>query len=473
MSKSSDDMEVKEAERALIAKPVASRPSSSSFRSFSELLAGAIDAAPSNTTDEVSVAPIRPKTVRFKPMVNRSPSPALVVAPPGEPSRTAATSDSAKDAVRSDSKSTVIIYKPTAKVVSKSTLSILANMGNFSNAHQPMLAAPVQAMARNQTMEKTTSSRPQLISSNSSPSTKPAQPIPGPSKAVTEDDPRALASTANTDRPSYDGYNWRKYGQKQVKGSEYPRSYYKCTHPNCPVKKKVERSLDGQITEIVYKGEHNHPKPQLQKRGGSSSSAPQGSSAAQEEKPLDDQMEERNEGLEARVENNQGLQGYNEKAGMVVTDNSCGLSQDRDEGNKGNMEAEVEERRSKRRKCENPSSEAGNLTADGSQESRGVVQNAAEPEMAGDGYRWRKYGQKVVKGNSYPRSYYRCTSIKCNVRKYVERVSDDPRAFITTYEGRHNHEMPQKGSNAAAAATAAAAPEADPEAATTSKDNNT
>lgn len=63
------------------------------------------------------------------------------------------------------------------------------------------------------------------------------------------------------DKLSYDGYNWRKYGQKQVKGSEHPRSYYKCTHPRCPVKKNVERSVDGQIAEIVYKGEHNHPKP--------------------------------------------------------------------------------------------------------------------------------------------------------------------------------------------------------------------
>ncbi|GER37930.1 WRKY DNA-binding protein [Striga asiatica] len=70
-------------------------------------------------------------------------------------------------------------------------------------------------------------------------------------------------------RKSDDGYNWRKYGQKQVKGSENPRSYYKCTFPNCPTKKKVERNLDGHITEIVYKGSHNHPKPQSTRRSSS------------------------------------------------------------------------------------------------------------------------------------------------------------------------------------------------------------
>ncbi|KAH7564792.1 hypothetical protein JRO89_XS09G0028700 [Xanthoceras sorbifolium] len=87
--------------------------------------------------------------------------------------------------------------------------------------------------------------------------------------------------TVRESRKSDDGYNWRKYGQKQVKGSENPRSYYKCTFPNCPTKKKVERSLDGQITEIVYKGSHNHPKPQSTRRSSSSSvcsNAIQGSS---------------------------------------------------------------------------------------------------------------------------------------------------------------------------------------------------
>jgi WRKY transcription factor 33 len=78
---------------------------------------------------------------------------------------------------------------------------------------------------------------------------------------------------SQSNRPSSDdGYNWRKYGQKQMKGSENPRSYYKCSFPGCPTKKKVERSPDGQVTEIVYKGTHNHPKP-LSTRGRSASSA--------------------------------------------------------------------------------------------------------------------------------------------------------------------------------------------------------
>ena len=70
--------------------------------------------------------------------------------------------------------------------------------------------------------------------------------------------------------PSDDGYNWRKYGQKNMKGSENPRSYYKCTYRSCSMKKKVERSLaDGRITQIVYKGAHNHPKPLSTRRNSS------------------------------------------------------------------------------------------------------------------------------------------------------------------------------------------------------------
>lgn len=80
-----------------------------------------------------------------------------------------------------------------------------------------------------------------------------------------------------TDKPADDGYNWRKYGQKVVKGSDYPRSYYKCTSSSCPVKKKIERSADGQISEIIYKGQHDHPPP-TNKRGKDASASNEGGS---------------------------------------------------------------------------------------------------------------------------------------------------------------------------------------------------
>jgi WRKY DNA -binding domain len=69
-----------------------------------------------------------------------------------------------------------------------------------------------------------------------------------------------LSPTENlpAEKPADDGYNWRKYGQKQLKDGKYPKSYYKCTSPSCPVKKTIERSSEGHITDITYQGQHNH-----------------------------------------------------------------------------------------------------------------------------------------------------------------------------------------------------------------------
>ncbi|CAN6442240.1 unnamed protein product [Victoria cruziana] len=72
-------------------------------------------------------------------------------------------------------------------------------------------------------------------------------------------------------------------------------------------------------------------------------------------------------------------------------------------------------------------------------EPRFCFKTMSEIDVLDDGYKWRKYGQKVVKNTQHPRSYYRCTQDNCRVKKRVERLAEDPRMVITTYEGRHCH----------------------------------
>ncbi|CAI9781059.1 unnamed protein product [Fraxinus pennsylvanica] len=60
-----------------------------------------------------------------------------------------------------------------------------------------------------------------------------------------------------------DCWSWRKYGQKPIKGSPYPRGYYKCsTAKGCSAKKQVEKCrTDASMLIITYTSIHNHPAP--------------------------------------------------------------------------------------------------------------------------------------------------------------------------------------------------------------------
>ncbi|MCD7456152.1 WRKY transcription factor [Datura stramonium] len=285
-----------------------------------------------------------------------------------------------------------------------------------------------------------------------------------------EDTKQKVGEDSNdVDVSAEDGYNWREYGQNQVKGSEYSQTYYECTHPSCPIKKKIERHHEGQVTEIKYSGAHTHPKPLPNPSSalGSSNSFgdmpldnvdPSGTGvkgelalATFQQGPTAGDLAWKYDNLEAT---SAALQSEYCNGTTTLHANSAQLGSadaaDEDEDDRGTHGGVLlgsdggggheSESKSKRRKIEPIKDKSG--VSKPIKEPRVVVQTTSEVDILDDGYRWRKYGQKVVKGNPSPRSYYRCTTPGCNVRKQVERAAHDLKSVITTYEGKHNHDVP-------------------------------
>ncbi|KAK9107426.1 hypothetical protein Syun_023437 [Stephania yunnanensis] len=409
----------------------------SDYRSFSQLLAGAM-ASPGALTSPLSLAGRRggeESAVKevgesdFRIKQNRPPlslviaqSPSMFTVPPG--------------------------LSPASLLDSPGFFSPVGQ-GPFGMSHQQALAQVTAQAVQSQSHMLLPSDYSSLLArpataleqhlSFATPQNLPPLSVPKSSTAdssvVSHSDPRSQVLPPVVDKPADDGYNWRKYGQKQVKGSEYPRSYYKCTHPHCPVKKKVERSLDGHVTEIIYKGQHNHQPPhstRRQKETGSSNGNVNSQGNAET-----GNISRSSETMAASSKSRR------DQDSSQMTPEQLSGSSDGEEVN--DAEARVDdvddEPDPKRRNTEVRVSEAVS-SHKAVTEPRIIVQTTSEVDLLDDGYRWRKYGQKVVKGNPHPRSYYKCTSAGCNVRKHVERASTDAKAVITTYEGKHNHDVP-------------------------------
>ncbi|KAL2494020.1 putative WRKY transcription factor 14 [Forsythia ovata] len=89
--------------------------------------------------------------------------------------------------------------------------------------------------------------------------------------------PAPANSRASGEIVPSDLWAWRKYGQKPIKGSPYPRGYYRCSSSKgCSARKQVERSrTDPNMLVITYTSEHNHPWPtQRNALAGSTRSQP-------------------------------------------------------------------------------------------------------------------------------------------------------------------------------------------------------
>nr|QGQ64048.1 WRKY transcription factor 25 [Santalum album] len=232
---------------------------------------------------------------------------------------------------------------------------------------------------------------------------------------ASQSDHNGIRSSVLSERSSEKGFNWRKNRQKHIRGSEVLRSNYKCTHPNCEAKNPIACSNGGLITEIIYRGTHDHSKPQ------SAHGLSTGIMSTQEERP-------------------DSVTGHN-AIGEVAEGAASNMVPDQVDANGGPFSKQSNLSIFSSRKMD---SGRVNITqvVKPIHEPRVVVQTLSEVDILDDGYRWRKYGQKVVRGNPNPRSYYKCTNSKCPVRKRVERAPHDPKAVITAYNGKHNHGVP-------------------------------
>ncbi|CAA2968650.1 probable WRKY transcription factor 53 [Olea europaea var. sylvestris] len=69
-----------------------------------------------------------------------------------------------------------------------------------------------------------------------------------------------VCSVIGQEGPPDDGYNWRKYGQKDILGASFPRAYYRCTHRHtqgCLATKQVQKiDEDPSTFEVNYRGRH-------------------------------------------------------------------------------------------------------------------------------------------------------------------------------------------------------------------------
>ncbi|XP_042012811.1 WRKY transcription factor 22-like isoform X2 [Salvia splendens] len=91
---------------------------------------------------------------------------------------------------------------------------------------------------------------------------------------------------------SSDKWSWRKYGQKPIKGSPYPRGYYRCsTLKGCNARKQVERNkADPSMFILTFTGDHNHAPPTHRNSLAGTTRAPR--KTAEEESHAEMEVEE-------------------------------------------------------------------------------------------------------------------------------------------------------------------------------------
>ncbi|XVF12567.1 hypothetical protein REPUB_Repub08aG0129700 [Reevesia pubescens] len=129
------------------------------------------------------------------------------------------------------------------------------------NQQQPQSQQPINPLHRQQQLQERV--QPQEVQ-------RPTVVLPlrnlqsqAPRSRKRKNQQKRTVCHVTADNLSSDPWAWRKYGQKPIKGSPYPRNYYRCSSSKgCSARKQVERSnLDPNIFIVTYTGDHTHPRP--------------------------------------------------------------------------------------------------------------------------------------------------------------------------------------------------------------------
>ncbi|KAL8263871.1 hypothetical protein R6Q59_022001 [Mikania micrantha] len=131
---------------------------------------------------------------------------------------------------------------------------LMVNQGEYGGQTQPMLAQPELSVSI-ESPRSPDANQPLDDQQEDKVVSKKSKAMP-----TWENHIRISTDSYGLEGNTDDGYSWRKYGQKDILGSKFPRSYYRCSYRyihQCMAKKQVQRTNeDPTVFEVTYKGQH-------------------------------------------------------------------------------------------------------------------------------------------------------------------------------------------------------------------------
>ncbi|XP_029128841.1 probable WRKY transcription factor 27 isoform X2 [Cajanus cajan] len=148
------------------------------------------------------------------------------------------------------------LFTPFNPTTTTSTTALTINP-NYFPQHQTLLPPPPTHTSTYWPHLLPQPSTQTLQQHNNSP-TAVSQPQT-PKSRKRKNQQKKMVCHVTADNLSADLWAWRKYGQKPIKGSPYPRC---SSSKGCMARKQVERSnTETDMFIVTYTGDHSHPRP--------------------------------------------------------------------------------------------------------------------------------------------------------------------------------------------------------------------